>query len=308
MKKAKKVTPLMKQYNAIKAKYPDALLLFRVGDFYETFGSDAIKAAGILGIILTKRGAGSESEIELAGFPHHSINTYLPKLVKAGERVAICDQLEDPKQTKTIVKRGVTELVTPGVALNDEVLVSKSNNFLCSVYFDKKYIAEVRRSRREQTELSIVMMDIDHFKVVNDTYGHVVGDEVIKFVASTLKKNLKRTTDDACRYGGEEFALILPNTDLEGATLLAEMLRETISNQTIKLDVDFNALIASLGASGTFDVNSPRVVRPNDALVSQQEFTDIIYSGVIDPLNNGRGQIKFIAEDAGVGPYYLYLT
>jgi len=140
MKKAKKVTPLMKQYNAIKAKYPDALLLFRVGDFYETFGSDAVKAAGILGIILTKRGAGSESEIELAGFPHHSINTYLPKLVKAGERVAICDQLEDPKQTKTIVKRGVTELVTPGVALNDEVLISKSNNFLCSVYFDKKYI------------------------------------------------------------------------------------------------------------------------------------------------------------------------
>ena len=130
----------MKQYNAIKAKYPDALLLFRVGDFYETFGSDAVKAAGILGIILTKRGAGSESETELAGFPHHSINTYLPKLVKAGERVAICDQLEDPKQTKTIVKRGVTELITPGVALNDEVLVSKSNNFLCSVYFDKKYI------------------------------------------------------------------------------------------------------------------------------------------------------------------------
>ncbi|MEP3838796.1 MAG: DNA mismatch repair protein MutS [Algibacter sp.] len=140
MKKAKKVTPLMKQYNAIKAKYPDALLLFRVGDFYETFGSDAVKTAGILGIILTKRGAGSESEIELAGFPHHSLNTYLPKLVKAGERVAICDQLEDPKQTKNIVKRGVTELVTPGVALNDEVLVSKSNNFLCSVYFDKKYI------------------------------------------------------------------------------------------------------------------------------------------------------------------------
>ncbi|MEP1490437.1 MAG: DNA mismatch repair protein MutS [Algibacter sp.] len=139
-KKEKKVTPLMKQYNAIKAKYPDALLLFRVGDFYETFGSDAVKTAGILGIILTKRGVGSESEIELAGFPHHSLNTYLPKLVKAGERVAICDQLEDPKQTKNIVKRGVTELVTPGVALNDEVLVSKSNNFLCSVYFEKKYI------------------------------------------------------------------------------------------------------------------------------------------------------------------------
>ncbi|MDX1772653.1 DNA mismatch repair protein MutS [Oceanihabitans sediminis] len=139
-KKTKKETPLMKQYNAIKAKYPDALLLFRVGDFYETFGEDAIKTAGILGIILTKRGAGSDNEIELAGFPHHSLNTYLPKLVKAGERVAICDQLEDPKQTKTIVKRGVTELVTPGVALNDEVLVSKSNNFLCSVYFEKNKI------------------------------------------------------------------------------------------------------------------------------------------------------------------------
>ena len=138
--KTKKVTPLMKQYNAIKVKYPDALLLFRVGDFYETFGKDAIKAAGILGIILTKRGAGSESEIELAGFPHHSLNTYLPKLVKAGERVAICDQLEDPKQTKNIVKRGVTELVTPGVALNDEVLISKSNNFLCAVYFEKNRI------------------------------------------------------------------------------------------------------------------------------------------------------------------------
>ncbi|MFC0603876.1 DNA mismatch repair protein MutS [Winogradskyella pulchriflava] len=139
-KKAKKETPLMKQYNAIKAKYPDALLLFRVGDFYETFGSDAVKASKILDIILTKRGAGSDSETELAGFPHHSLNTYLPKLVRAGERVAICDQLEDPKQTKTIVKRGVTELVTPGVALNDDILHSKSNNFLAAVYFDKKYI------------------------------------------------------------------------------------------------------------------------------------------------------------------------
>ena len=125
----------MKQYNAIKAKYPDALLLFRVGDFYETFGSDAIKASEILDIILTKRGAGSESETELAGFPHHSLNSYLPKLVKAGERVAICDQLEDPKKTKKIVKRGVTELITPGVSLNDEVLSSKTNNFLASVYY-----------------------------------------------------------------------------------------------------------------------------------------------------------------------------
>ncbi|MCX7546738.1 DNA mismatch repair protein MutS [Xanthomarina sp. F1114] len=153
-KKTKKVTPLMKQYNAIKVKYPDALLLFRVGDFYETFGEDAVKTAGILGIILTKRGAGSESETELAGFPHHSLNTYLPKLVKAGERVAICDQLEDPKQTKTIVKRGVTELVTPGVAFNDEVLKSKSNNFLCSVYFGSS------SSSTSNSKIGISFLDI----------------------------------------------------------------------------------------------------------------------------------------------------
>lgn len=138
--KAPKETPLMKQYNEIKNKYPDACLLFRVGDFYETFGEDAVRAAGILGITLTKRGAGSETETALAGFPHHSINTYLPKLVKAGLRVAICDQLEDPKMTKTIVKRGVTELVTPGVSMNDEVLQSKSNNFLASVHFGKKIV------------------------------------------------------------------------------------------------------------------------------------------------------------------------
>ena len=130
----------MKQYNAIKGKYPDAMLLFRVGDFYETFGDDAVKAAGVLGIILTKRGAGSETETALAGFPHHSLNTYLPKLVKAGMRVAICDQLENPKMTKTIVKRGVTELITPGVSLNDEVLQVKSNNFLAAVHFGKRLL------------------------------------------------------------------------------------------------------------------------------------------------------------------------
>lgn len=124
----------MKQYNQIKAKYPDALLLFRVGDFYETFGQDAVKAAKILGILLTKRGAGSASETELAGFPHHSLHTYLPKLVRAGQRVAICDQLEDPKLTKKIVKRGVTELVTPGVTLTDGVLEEKSNNFLGALH------------------------------------------------------------------------------------------------------------------------------------------------------------------------------
>jgi DNA mismatch repair protein MutS len=138
--KVVKETPLMKQYNEIKAKYPDACLLFRVGDFYETFGEDAIRASKILGIVLTKRGAGSETETALAGFPHHSLNTYLPKLVKAGLRVAICDQLEDPKMTKTIVKRGVTELVTPGVSMNDEVLQAKANNFLASIYFGNKSI------------------------------------------------------------------------------------------------------------------------------------------------------------------------
>ena len=130
----------MKQYNQIKEKYPDAILLFRVGDFYETFGADAVKAASVLGIILTKRGAGTSSETPLAGFPHHSLDTYLPKLVKSGFRVAICDQLENPKLTKTIVKRGVTELVTPGVAINDSILDQKKNNYLCAVFFGKKNI------------------------------------------------------------------------------------------------------------------------------------------------------------------------
>ena len=135
MAKASKETPLMKQYNQMKAKYPDALLLFRVGDFYETFREDAIKTSQVLGIVLTNRNNGGE-QTELAGFPHHSLNSYLPKLVKAGYRVAICDQLEDPKLTKTIVKRGVTELVTPGVALNDDILQSGQNNFLASIWLD----------------------------------------------------------------------------------------------------------------------------------------------------------------------------
>ncbi len=146
---AKKVTPLMKQYNAIKAKHPDALLLFRVGDFYETFGEDAVRAAKILNITLTARNNGGDN-IELAGFPHHSLNTYLPKLVKAGCRVAICDQLEDPKQTKTIVKRGVTELVTPGVSLNDDILESKSNNFLAALHF----------SSNGKKEIGIAFLDV----------------------------------------------------------------------------------------------------------------------------------------------------
>ena len=129
----------MKQYNAIKAKHPDAILLFRVGDFYETFSEDAIKASEILGITLTRRANGAASFIELAGFPHHAIDTYLPKLVRAGQRVAICEQLEDPKLTKKIVKRGVTELVTPGVSLNDNVLERRENNFLASVYLEKSF-------------------------------------------------------------------------------------------------------------------------------------------------------------------------
>lgn len=133
-----KETPLMKQYNSIKVKYPDAILLFRVGDFYETFGEDAVKTAKVLGIVLTKRANGSASHIELAGFPHHSLDSYLPKLVRAGYRVAICDQLEDPKMTKTIVKRGITELVTPGVSFNDKVLDHQKNNFLASIHLDKE--------------------------------------------------------------------------------------------------------------------------------------------------------------------------
>ena len=137
MTKATKITPLMKQYNDIKFKYPNTVLLFRVGDFYETFGQDAVLASKVLGIVLTKRGAGSTSETELAGFPHHSIENYLPKFVKAGHRVAICDQLEDPKLTKKIVKRGVTEIVTPGIVINDGVLDQKKNNYLASIYFEK---------------------------------------------------------------------------------------------------------------------------------------------------------------------------
>ena len=131
-------TPLMKQYYAIKAVHPDAILLFRVGDFYETFGDDAIKASGILGITLTRRANGAATYVELAGFPYHAIDTYLPKLVRAGERVAICEQLEDPKLVKGLVKRGVIELVTPGIVLGDNILANKENNFIASVYFGRQ--------------------------------------------------------------------------------------------------------------------------------------------------------------------------
>src|SRR5664280_1832789 len=131
-------TPLMKQYYNVKAKHPDAILLFRVGDFYETFGEDAIRASEILGITLTRRANGSASFVELAGFPYHALDTYLPRLVRAGQRVAICEQLEDPKLAKKIVKRGITELITPGVSLNENVLNHKENNFLAAVHIDKK--------------------------------------------------------------------------------------------------------------------------------------------------------------------------
>ncbi len=130
-------TPLMRQYNEIKSKHPDAILLFRVGDFYETFSEDAIIASEILGITLTRRANGAAQYVELAGFPHHALDTYLPRLVRAGKRVAICDQLEDPKKTKTLVKRGITELVTPGVSINDNILNHKENNFLCAIHFSK---------------------------------------------------------------------------------------------------------------------------------------------------------------------------
>ena len=160
----------MKQYNEIKVKYPDALLLFRVGDFYETFGNDAVRAAGILGIVLTKRGAGSASETELAGFPHHALETYLPKLVRSGERVAICDQLEDPKATKKLVKRGVTELITPGVTLTEGVLDEKSNNFVAALHVDKQMYGlafldistgEFQLTQGSQTEIAMLIQQLD---------------------------------------------------------------------------------------------------------------------------------------------------
>ena len=134
---AGKVTPLMQQYNRIKTKHPETILLFRVGDFYETFGQDAIVASKVLDIILAKRGNGIASEIELAGFPHHSLDNYLPKLVRSGLKVAVCDQLEDPKQAKGLVKRGVTELVTPGVVMHDQVLQSKQNHYLAALHWTR---------------------------------------------------------------------------------------------------------------------------------------------------------------------------
>ncbi len=160
-------TPLMQQHKAIKQKYPDAILLFRVGDFYETFGEDAIKASKILGIVLTKRGNGVGTFIELAGFPHHSLDNYLPKLVRAGQRVAICDQLEDPKLAKGIVKRGITELVTPGVSYNDTVLDIKTNNFLASLHFGKN------DQKGEQIGISLLDISTGDFMVTQGTLPYI---------------------------------------------------------------------------------------------------------------------------------------
>jgi len=192
VEKSASETPLMKQYNQIKARHPQALLLFRVGDFYETFGEDAIKTSKILGIILTKRGAGSPSEIELAGFPHHSLDTYLPKLVRAGQRVAICDQLEDPKMTKTIVKRGVTELVTPGVSFNDQVLDRNKNNFLCAIHFDK-------------TEHGISFLDVStgEFLVAQGTFEYI--DKLIQGFEPTEIVYQKNKSKDYSDLFGDKY-------------------------------------------------------------------------------------------------------
>lgn len=188
----------MKQYNEIKVKYPDALLLFRVGDFYETFGNDAVRAAGILGIVLTKRGAGSASEIELAGFPHHALETYLPKLVRAGERVAICDQLEDPKSTKKLVKRGVTELITPGVTLTDGVLDEKSNNFVAALHVDKQVhglafldisTGEFQLTQGSQTQMSMLIqqLDVKEVLVAKPMKKQILGSYGVQFPAYFLE-------------------------------------------------------------------------------------------------------------------------
>lgn len=191
-KQVVKETPLTKQYNQIKAKYPGALLLFRVGDFYETFGEDAIRASRILGIVLTKRNNGGANE-ELAGFPHHSLDTYLPKLVRAGERVAICDQLEDPSQAKGIVRRGVTELVTPGVSFNDHVLETKQNNYLASVHF------------ADSNTIGVSFLDIStgEFLVAQGSYAYV--DKLIQGFAPSEILYCKKHRTTFLQLFGDKF-------------------------------------------------------------------------------------------------------
>lgn len=205
-------TPLMKQYNSIKAKYPDALLLFRVGDFYETFREDAVKTARILGIVLTRRANGAASEIELAGFPYHALDTYLPKLVRAGQRVAICDQLEDPKSTKTIVKRGVTELVTPGVHLSDKILDHRTNNFLAVIHYDEK-----------STGAAFIDASTGEFFVTQGDEAHI--DRLLQnFKPGEVVFQKKKLKDFSLKYGSKFYTYQLDewvfNYDYAHETLL----------------------------------------------------------------------------------------
>ena len=191
-KKAKKVSPMMEQYYQVKGKYPDTIILIRVGDFYETFGEDAITASRVLGITLTKRGAGTDGEIELAGFPYHAMDTYLPKLVKAGFRVAIMDQLEDPKATKGLVKRGITEIVTPGVASSDKILDHKSNNFLCAIHLDKK-----------ANGISFIDISTGEFYIAEGSIAYL--DKLIQSLKPSEILYFKRKKNDILEHFGERF-------------------------------------------------------------------------------------------------------
>jgi len=225
-KAEKKVTPLMQQYNAIKVKYPGALLLFRVGDFYETFGEDAIKAASILGIVQTKRGNGTESETALAGFPHHSLETYLPKLVRAGQRVAICDQLEDPKQTKTIVKRGVTELVTPGVSYNDNIVQQKSNNYLASIYIEK-------------TQIGISFLDIStgEFLVAQGTQSYI--DKLLQgFKPTEVIMSRKQSKEFLELFGSQYYTYMLDEWPYTGDYATEHLLKHFEVNSMKGFGID----------------------------------------------------------------------
>lgn len=220
-KNSAKETPLMGQYNRIKQKYPDAILLFRVGDFYETFGADAIKASQVLGIVLTKRANGSQADLELAGFPHHSVETYLPKLVKAGYRVAICEQLEDPKMTKTIVKRGVTELITPGVAINDKILDHKSNNFLASVFFADKKIG-----------ISFLDISTGEFLIAEGDETYI--DKLIQsFAPSEIIFPKYQQKQFVAIYGNKYYTFALEDWIFQG-DFLQEKLHQHFQVQTLK--------------------------------------------------------------------------
>lgn len=224
--KKEQETPLMKQYNAIKAKHPGALLLFRVGDFYETFGEDAITASKVLDIVLTKRANGAASHIELAGFPHHSLDNYLPKLVRAGHRVAICDQLEDPKQVKGIVKRGVTELVTPGVTFNDNVLESNSNNYLAAVCLEKEQAGivflDVSTGEFTGTEGTFRQVEklVQSFNPVEVLFSKGQKEDFHRFIRTELRQDRHLFPLDDWAFGwdysSEKLTEQLGNTNLKG--------------------------------------------------------------------------------------------